>query len=480
MSSSEEEYVYSSGSDNGGDAGGGDNDSDQDSNKSEGEVDPDVELENKYWEADDVKKTAPQEALEAFLFYIKQDTARFQGEIAGKPKAHLELKDVGIGYFHALYEVTLIYFKLGQYDNMLEYMRKLLNFLPEVTRNERQKAIENILRAMSNGSAGDATPENQRVLVDTYRLTLEVLENLNIDARLTFSTKKSLGQIYLQMSDITNVETIVHELHVLCKDPKTGQDDLRNRAEWMLETTALELQLCALTKDKRRRQQLHQQTKLLSHAIVDPTTMGVIHEDCGKMLMGEKKWTEAYQEFFSGFSRHSETANPRARECLKYVVLANMLSLSNINPFSTKEASAYQDAPVIQAMIQLREAYTKNDAKKFESILRDPKINLLSDTFLAEYVDDLLQKTRQQILRDFVKPYRRVKLDAIAEELNVSTNDVEPILVKSILDGTLLHSKIDQGKGVLVVGRNAGSSGMSAQWQALSKWADAIAALNGK
>jgi|TARA_B110000090_G_scaffold207914_1_gene260397 hypothetical protein len=37
--------------------------------------------------------------------------------------------------------------------------------------------------------------------------------------------------------------------------------------------------------------------------------------------MAEKKWKEAYQEFFSGFSRHSETANPRARECLKYVVL---------------------------------------------------------------------------------------------------------------------------------------------------------------
>ena len=77
--------------------------------------------------------------------------------------------------------------------------------------------------------------------------------------------------------------------------------------------------------------------------------------DCGKMLMGEKKWTEAYQEFFSGFSRHSETANPRARECLKYVVLANMLSGSNINPFSTKEASAYKEAPVIAAMIQLRD-----------------------------------------------------------------------------------------------------------------------------
>lgn len=70
----------------------------------------------------------------------------------------------------------------------------------------------------------------------------------------------------------------------------------------------------------------------------------------------------------------------------------------------------------------------------------DPKVNLLSDSFLAEYVDDLLQKNRQQILRDFVRPYRRVKLTSIAEELNVSTNDVEPILVKCILDGKRLQS----------------------------------------
>jgi len=305
-----------------------------------------------------LKKSAPKESLDGFLFYIKQDTARSLGEIPGKPKEHLELEDVGIGYFHALYEVTLIYFKLGQYDNMLVYLRKLLHFLPQVTRNERQKAIENVLRAMSSSSAGNTAtdlPEKQRVLVDTYRLTLEVLESLNIDARLTFTTKKSLGHIYLQMNDRQHVEMIVSELHLACKDPKTGLDDLRNRAEWLLEMTALELQLCALTKgttwcsfcddtcldsyvslsffffflfsffpppqDKRRRIKAHQRTKLLSHAIVDPTTMGIIHEDCGKMLMAEKKWKEAYQEFFSGFSRHSETANPRARECLKYVVL---------------------------------------------------------------------------------------------------------------------------------------------------------------
>lgn len=471
--SDSDEYVYDS------DDVGEDSDENSDAGGSDGELDPDVDLENQYWLADDLKKSKPQEALEAFLAFIKQDLARSRGEIPNKPKEHVELEDVGIGYFHALYEVILIYFKLSQYDSMLEHLQTLLNFLPEVTRNERQKAIENILRAISSGDAASFSLENQRVLVDTYRLTLGVLESLSIDARLTFSTRKSLGQIYLQMSDIQNVEIIVQELHAACKDSETGLDDLRNRAEWLLEMTALELQLCVLTRDKRRRIAAHQRTKLLAHAIVDPTTMGIIHEDCGKMYMAEKKWSEAYQEFFSGFTKHAETANPRARECLKYVVLANMLALSDINPFSTKEASAYKDAPMIHAMIQLREAYQKNNAKKFEKILRDPKTNLLSDAFLAEYVDDLLQKTRQQILVDFIRPYRRVKLESIAMELNVDVNDVEPILVKGILDGTLLNSKIDQGKGVLVVNSAVGG-GMSAQWNAMSKWADAVGALNGQ
>lgn len=53
----------------------------------------------------------------------------------------------------------------------------------------------------------------------------------------------------------------------------------------------------------------------------------------------------------------------------------------------------------------------------------------------------------------------------------------------------MLDSKIDQGKGILVMSGNGNSGsgnsgggniggGMNAQWDALSKWADAIAALN--
>ena len=76
-----------------------------------------------------------------------------------------------------------------------------------------------------------------------------------------------------------------------------------------------------------------------------------------------------------------------------------------------------------------------------------------------------------------MRPYKNVKLKSIAHELNVSTNDVEPILVKCILDGSLINAKIDQGKGILVLSNNVNDT-LSAQWNALSNWADAIVSLN--
>ena len=58
------------------------------------------------------------------------------------------------------------------------------------------------------------------------------------------------------------------------------------------------------------------------------------------MYMNEGKWNEAYNEFYEGFRGYQEAGNPRAKIALKYVVLANMLALSDINPFAAREAIA--------------------------------------------------------------------------------------------------------------------------------------------
>ena len=57
-------------------------------------------------------------------------------------------------------------------------------------------------------------------------------------------------------------------------------------------------------------------------------------------------------------------------DIFKYLVLANMLSQSDINPFDSQEAKPYKSDPEIQAMTELREAYQNNDIDQFERILR--------------------------------------------------------------------------------------------------------------
>ena len=101
--SSEEEYNYESGS--GGEDyvysedGSDGNDSDKSS-----EIGSDVELENKFWEADGCKGDEPSEALKLFKEYLADEENR----VKDPNKKRLEHEDVGSLRFHALQEVILL------------------------------------------------------------------------------------------------------------------------------------------------------------------------------------------------------------------------------------------------------------------------------------------------------------------------------------------------------------------------------------
>jgi COP9 signalosome complex subunit 2 len=87
------------------------------------------------------------------------------------------------------------------------------------------------------------------------------------------------------------------------------------------------------------------------------------------MYMSKGQWSLAYNEFYEGFRNYQEAGNKRAKDCLKYVVLANMLALSDINPFAAREAKVFQDEREVAAMLDLRLAYESNDLGRFERTL---------------------------------------------------------------------------------------------------------------
>ena len=180
------------------------------------------------------------------------------------------------------------------------------------------------------------------------------------------------------------------------------------------------------------------------------------------MHMQAKEYEDAGKTFFQAFKSYDEAGDQSRLRCLKYLVLASMLHASAINPFDSQEARPYRDDPEIAAMTNLVQAFQNNEITTFEQILKQNKERIMGDEFIRGHVEDLLRTIRTQVLRRVIRPYTRISLQAIAQELNnIPVEDVENLLVGLILDNSL-DGKIDQVSGILLKHAEHGSSSTSA------------------
>ena len=95
---------------------------------------------------------------------------------------------------------------------------------------------------------------------------------------------------------------------------------------------------------------IYPRTEQLSTVINDPRVSGVIKEHGGKLYMIEKQWKKACDELFEAFKCYQEVANSNAKTILKYVILASIISESEINYAETQEAKVYQEDKEIGAL----------------------------------------------------------------------------------------------------------------------------------
>ena len=112
-------------------------------------------------------------------------------------------------------------------------------------------------------------------------------------------------------------------------------------------------QMYTATKNNKRLKSLYQKALQIKSAIPHPKIMGVIRECGGKMHMAQREWELARNDFFEAFKNYDEAGVQRRVQCLKYLVLANMLMNSDINPFDSQEAKPYKNDPEILAMTNL-------------------------------------------------------------------------------------------------------------------------------
>ncbi|CAH8490254.1 unnamed protein product [Heterobilharzia americana] len=403
---------------------------------------PNVDLENQYYMAKSRKDDNPDMALVEFQKVLDIEGTGTKGDWG----------------FRALKQMIKINFRLGRFDSMMENYKILLTYIKSaVTRNYSEKSINSILDYVS-------TSKQMDLLQQFYITTLDALRESK-NERLWFKTNTKLGKLYLERGDYIHLQKIVKELRESCQTDD-GEDDLKKGTQ-LLEIYALEIQMYTAQKNNKKLKALYEQSLHIKSAIPHPLIMGIIRECGGKMHLREGEYAKSHTDFFEAFKNYDESGCQRRTHCLKYLVLASMLMKSGINPFDSQETKPYKNDPQIVAMTSLVTAYQNNDIVEFESILRRERDSIMEDPFIREHIEDLLRNIRTEVLIKIIRPYTRIRIPFISQQLNLSDPEVESLLVACILDNTI-QAKIDQEHRILVVSTEATTE---ARYQALDKLA---------
>lgn len=405
----EEEYYFED------DYGDGDGDDE--------EITWETEIENEYAEAKSHVETNLEAAVKGFQGVISND------------------QDHGKWTFKALKGVYRVCMRHRDDARMLDYYEKMLaHQWSGRTRNDIEKAINKFVDRSTH-----LPPDVQQRIV---QITLDAISNdLKSFDKLWFNMKLKNAQLLLTARKFDALADEIAAMHQWCGE---GEQAEQRKGTQKLNVFSLEIQLHTENYDPVKIRRIYQAAMSIKSAMPPPRVLGIIRESGGKMYMRQNQWTEAYDNFFQAFRSFEEAGDPRRIACLKYLVLATMLSGSKINPFDSNEAKSYQQDPEITAMTELISACTNNDIKQFDRVLKDKKHSrsILEDSFLYSYLEPLIRKIRCQVLQVLTKPYRAMKLSYIARELMISVDDAESLCVAMILDGQL-PATIDQITGMV-------------------------------
>ncbi|OTB07449.1 hypothetical protein M426DRAFT_318125 [Hypoxylon sp. CI-4A] len=405
----------------------------------------DVDIENQYYNAKQMKSSDPEEAIDEFL---------------GIPALEQEKGDWG---FKGLKQAIKLEFRLGRFDKAVEHYTELLTYVKSaVTRNYSEKSINNMLDYIEKESEKE---EAQKAMEQFYSLTLNCFQNTN-NERLWLKTNIKLAKLLLDRKEYISVARKLRELQKACQK-EDGSDD-PSKGTYSLEIYALEIQMYAETRNNKQLKVLYQRALKVRSAVPHPKIMGIIRECGGKMHMSEENWKDAQSDFFESFRNYDEAGSLQRIQVLKYLLLTTMLMKSDINPFDSQETKPYRNDPRIAAMTELVDAYQRDDMHTYVNVLQKNQ-DILADPFIAENIDEVTRNMRTKAIVKQIAPYTRMKLAWIAEQLKISETEVQDILGFLILDGKI-NGKIDQQLGILEIESN----GDSERVQALEAWTDGL------
>mmetsp|Transcript_23381 Transcript_23381/g.58470 ORF Transcript_23381/g.58470 Transcript_23381/m.58470 type:complete len:442 (+) Transcript_23381:166-1491(+) len=364
--------------------------------------------------------------------------------------------------FRALKWTIKIHFHQGLHQESLDKFSQLLGYTKKtIPISEAEKSINKLLNFL----------ESSPFIEQFFDCTLNVYKEGKHDKAFV-RTQLRLAHLLLSRKEFRKLETVINSL---CSTCESASRDDPGKASQLIEIYSLAISMYTEKGDQKKLRDFYNQAKKIQNAVNAQRITSVIHECGGKMYMLQRDWMNAYADFFQAFKDYNDVGrSAKACQCLKYLVLANMLSKASINPFEDPLARAMQEQPEVQAILSLMTASQSRNLKAFETVIAENEQYIAGDAFLSPYVEELRHNIRTEVILHLIKPYTDVSLEFISEELEVSVDDVEGLIVGLILDGKITGS-LDQVKAKLYLYTdNMGASHV----QSLSRWTKQLEVLH--
>lgn len=265
-----------------------------------------VLLENMYYEADTLSRREPKKALEMFLkvLALEKSSNDFENELFLS--------------FKCLKHLVALELQLCKFQTMLCHYRELLSMANLVLPNELGESINSILNLVSGCTVDDGTAEN------LYDVTREYLcsKNSEFESRMYFDVSLRMAERALSKKDCIRAELLADELHAKCK--LNGEDDF-SKGSTLLSIYALRLRILSEQGNSGAMLSIFQRTRAIDPGFREAKNMAPIHECWGKTYGFDGDWDSAYTELWEAFLLYQQLGSCRAKQCLKYVVLADMV-----------------------------------------------------------------------------------------------------------------------------------------------------------
>lgn len=390
----------------------------------------DLDCENKYYNAKAVKEDEPQEAISQFEEIVEDESA---GEWAFKSIKQiikcLTTSATGSTETQAA--------KDKRWNRVFEYYGKMLDAIAGknnlITRNYAEKSLNSMVANITKSAESENTEAATKQMEKVHTMAIEKLDESGSDG-LWLKTKLKLAKLYIDVEDLPRAKTEIFELRSKFDEPETAQDATADN--YMLELLSLQIQYYTLTGNTRELGKIYQQTLAIKSACLPhPRILGVIRECGGKMFMREKRWDKASEEFFQSFKNYDEAGSPAKIQILKYLLVASILSNSDINVFDSQELQPYRNDPRIAQMMALHDGFYQSDINDFYRILQQTDADLRKDKFLKQYFDQIVGTVQRKYVAQVIKPFSALDISFLARKTHIDDSECRKLLVNLIVEG---------------------------------------------